>query len=269
MNDQPPPGQSRPVPAEADFQEIRSRLGRLEQELADLELELVTRRSELVRFEAIYLTRIGTRIARLDGLRAKLAETRFRKSQSGGDRAAAEATRRVARESQGALGDLPEEVDEPDQSRFLPSTELRQRYRELARRIHPDLASTDEGSERRTVLMARLNEAYSQGDLVAMNGVALDAEQGLDEDLAAGTGLSYGELEKIESAISAATKRVAQVTHELEELNRSELAYMMRRVNEASGEGKDLLADMAAALDAEIAEAELRLTEETDVGPPP
>lgn len=47
---------------------------------------------------------------------------------------------------------------------FLPSAELRTLYREVAKRIHPDLATDEADRLKREQLMAEANAAYQKGD---------------------------------------------------------------------------------------------------------
>jgi hypothetical protein len=49
-------------------------------------------------------------------------------------------------------------------------------YRELAKRFHPDLARTETERTRRSSLMLRINVAFSDRDLLALQSVAREAE---------------------------------------------------------------------------------------------
>jgi len=49
-------------------------------------------------------------------------------------------------------------------------------YRELARRCHPDLARTADERTRREELMLRINIAYRERDLAALQGFLLEAD---------------------------------------------------------------------------------------------
>ena len=51
-------------------------------------------------------------------------------------------------------------------------------YRELAKRFHPDLARTETERARRARLMLRINVAYSERDLLALQTIAREAEAG-------------------------------------------------------------------------------------------
>ena len=49
-------------------------------------------------------------------------------------------------------------------------------YREAAKALHPDLATTDEGRRRRTAAMAALNDAYERGDEEAMRRIMMEEQ---------------------------------------------------------------------------------------------
>jgi hypothetical protein len=64
--------------------------------------------------------------------------------------------------------------------RRLPASEeaeLRARYRALARRFHPDLASGDEDRHYRQEMMHRVNAAWHARDLGALRALAQEAER--------------------------------------------------------------------------------------------
>jgi DnaJ-class molecular chaperone len=58
--------------------------------------------------------------------------------------------------------------------RFKPSDDLKRLYREIAKRIHPDLATDDAERAKRNQLMAEVNRAYADGDEARLRAI-LDA----------------------------------------------------------------------------------------------
>src|SRR4029450_8616970 len=56
------------------------------------------------------------------------------------------------------------EPDQEPEPRAPVSDEAKRLFRQLARRIHPDLAADAAERERRTNLMVAANDAYEQGD---------------------------------------------------------------------------------------------------------
>lgn len=65
------------------------------------------------------------------------------------------------------------------------SRSVRDVYRRLARDLHPDRESDAAARDRKTALMARANQAYAAGDLLALLAMQLELEQ-LDADHLAG-----------------------------------------------------------------------------------
>ena len=64
------------------------------------------------------------------------------------------------------------------------ATSLRDVFRKLASALHPDRAVDDADRERRTVLMQRVNQAYSSEDLLGLFALQLESEQ-IDSELLA------------------------------------------------------------------------------------
>ncbi len=57
---------------------------------------------------------------------------------------------------------------EPEE--FDPPPGLKALFRELAKRIHPDLAGDEAEQKHLTLLMIRANQAYSRGDAETLQG---------------------------------------------------------------------------------------------------
>ena len=126
------------------------------------ELELSTLQQELVVFEAEYLRVVGRRYAALDDINARIAEAQAARRPD--DHAALQEARN-ARETADvtvaqAEGDVPDAEPVPP---FEPPAGLKALYRAAARKLHPDLATTDDERALRHEWMAKVNEAYGLG----------------------------------------------------------------------------------------------------------
>ncbi len=137
---------SRVKPEDEELAKKKLELAKLESELADRELYIATLRAELAAFERQYLKIVGTRYAELDEIDAQIAE-QLARQQSGNTQFqdAAQKARRHAEESRSAA----EARSSEDQSRALPSKELKSLYREVAKRVHPDLRAPNKTSSYR------------------------------------------------------------------------------------------------------------------------
>lgn len=127
--------------------------------------------------------------------------------------------------------------------------DLKQLYRQLARRFHPDLALDPDDRDYRTNVMMAINSAYAAGDFERLQQLSLEpdhvsARAMTDQDMA----------EAMQLEVDRCRRRIVEVEHELEALDRHDSARLMKRAARASAQGRDLLAELAADLRSRIAE---------------
>jgi hypothetical protein len=158
-----------PSRAERELSALLGRLSELEAETASISESLARfrdeRRARLAAAESQLHTakRLEERLVRL----AREAE-----EWAAGPAAAEPKKRR--RPSRSALPPLPtRSLSEDDAAPWLPLKEL---YRSLARKLHPDFATTDPERARRSELMARVNAAYAREDRVLLELLHEEAE---------------------------------------------------------------------------------------------
>ena len=251
-------------PEEEELQRKRQDLERLQADLAEAELDLATLRSSLVNFERRYLQVVGFRYAQLDQLEAQIAAAAARRNpQDPSARQKAEAAQARARESAEAMGDSGHG---PSASDFEPSEELQRLYRRAALELHPDLTTDEEERTRRTKAMAEVNKAFESCDADRIRQILDEWRSSPDhvrgDDTAA-------QLVRTIREIAQARKRLAAIKTEIEELLQGELASLKKQVEEAAARGQDLLAEIAARLDAQIDQARARLKEVSKKAPRP
>jgi hypothetical protein len=121
---------------------------------------------------------------------------------------------------------------------------LKRLYRRLARLLHPDLAGDgDVHGGRRGDLMARLNAAYARGDLTALEVMA--------EKLGAGEPLGEltpeERLAHLERRTATLARIGASLARERDRLLRTDTARLRDEALRAAEEGRDHLAETAAA----------------------
>jgi hypothetical protein len=142
--------------------------------LAERELDLATLRAELHGFERTYLRIVGSRLAELDEIEAQIAEAGARNQPK--DREAQERASQALAQAQESAQAVEAEQEAGKREPFTPSENLQKLYREVARRIHPDLA-TDEGErKRRHELMTEANRASEMGDVARLEAILRDWE---------------------------------------------------------------------------------------------
>ncbi|HXX71945.1 MAG TPA: hypothetical protein VEI55_06590 [Candidatus Acidoferrum sp.] len=229
----------------------------LEAELAERELRAANLRAELGAFERRYLHFVGSRYAELDEWQARLAERRA-EDRPGNQRAqqAAGEARARAEETKSAAG----ENSSQEPHAFTATPEMKRLYREVAKRIHPDLTSDRNDRTRRQHLMAEANRAYERGDQDRLVKILTEYEHSPEAVEGEGPG---AELIRVIRRVSQARSRLAEIEAEMQELLRSDLQQLKLRVDEAEKSGYDILKQMTAKVDQQIAAAKLALERNT------
>jgi hypothetical protein len=248
----------RQTPEEQELEKKKAEFAALESDLAQRELELATLQAELHAFERRYLRIVGVRYAELDEIEAQIAE-RLARRQPKDDQArhqAAEA-RAKADESAQAAGVAANQVQTAD---FKPSEDLKKLYREIAKRIHPDLTTDEKERVRRNEIMAEANRAYEEGDEAKLRAILEEWESSPDTVKGEGVG---AELVRVIRKVHQVQNRLAEIENRITQLKHSELSQLKTRVEEATKQGRDLLKEMAARLESEITDAKKQLSQIT------
>jgi hypothetical protein len=227
-------------PEEEELLRKREELTAIRATLAERELELVDFRSQLAAFEGHYLRQVGTLYAELDEWKARISELRARLHPSSASHAEAEEAREQARQTyEDARGKSSETHD------FTPSPELKNLFRDVAKRVHPDLSKDADDLERRTRFMAEANRAYEAGDAETLRRILDEYQDGAD--VVEGEGIG-AELIRIIRQISLAKSRVSAIELELTTLRQSEIALLKKQAEDREQEGGDLLAELATSV---------------------
>jgi hypothetical protein len=244
---------ARPKPEEEELGLKRQELQALENQLVERELYLVSLRAELAAFERLYLKTVGVLYAELDEIEAQIAEVHLRHNPS--DREAQAAARRAranAEETRTSATDiaLTESV------RFSVPPSLKDLYREVARRIHPDLATDEADKARRQRFMAQANRAYEEGNEVRLRKILEEYES--SPEAVQGEGIGQ-DLVRVIRKTAQAKRRLREIEEEVQKVLESELAELKSRTDEAIKNGRDLLEEMAESVRHQIRSARKRL----------
>lgn len=212
----------------SEDRELQKKLAELvavETELVQRELDLTTLRGQLHGFERDYLQIIGSRYQELERIEAQISEyMRYLESCKN----------------------------------FKPSDNLKKLYREVAKRIHPDLVTDEAEKRRRQELMAQVNRAYEEQDEEKLQAILQEWEN--RPESVKGNGI-VAELIGVIRKIAQGRERLKAIEAEIETLEQTDLYQLQDRVIVARKDGRDLLAEMAHHLDQKIAEAHQRLNE--------
>ena len=227
-------------------------LEQLEDDLIQKELEFATLVAETTTFNSRYMHCVGRLYVRLDEIEGEIAE-RIASINSGDQTAiniASEARQR-ARDSAQALGDADLEPEV-----FKPSEELKQTFRQAAKRFHPDRALDEADREWRNNIMAEVNIAYKSNDIEKIERIlneAVSRPEGITgEDVVA-------KLIRAIRRISQVQIRVEVLSNEIESVKSSEIYALKLQVETEEKTGADPLGDLARQIKEEIALAEEKL----------
>jgi curved DNA-binding protein CbpA len=152
----------------------------------------------------------------------------------------------------GSDGVRPAEDPNPPR-RVRPGKEAQRLYRELVRKVHPDLAQDDDEKERRSAFIARVNEAYAYADEDTLRALSDEWEAGPVpvEDLPSEAEVLYARLEWL-------AERKEKLAGLAAELDGSAIGQMMK----LSPDDPDaLLNEIAEQLLTQVAQREARLAE--------
>jgi hypothetical protein len=257
-----------PPPPDPERAALEAALAERQEAVAALELDLLNSRLELAEFSAELERRLGPLQRRLEVLEADLAEARrlaARRMLYGEDAASPDLPDDSVAQYQRVWGlgpapDPPPPPPRPPEPDPAAEADLKRLYRLLARRHHPDLTTNPAEKERRAAVMAKVNAAYSARDQAALRRLAeapaaepLPAAPPAPKTRATILAELRAEIERLD-ALALALEQELDVLAASPSIRLKLDAVFARRA------GRDLLADMAADLQAAIQRAEGEIT---------
>jgi hypothetical protein len=130
-------------------------------------------------------------------------------------------------------------------------------YRDIAKRLHPDLAGDEEDGLRRHQFMAEANKAYREGDESRLQAILREWEDSLklvSQDLTT-------RLQHIIKKIFQVKERLRIINETMKQLQHSGLSQLKKRTEAEEKRGRDLFAKMSEQLQNEIIRERARLSE--------
>ncbi|MCU1337103.1 MAG: hypothetical protein JWO19_2684 [Bryobacterales bacterium] len=244
--------------AKPEDQELGRKIAELESlqsELADRELYLTNLRVDLAAFERRYTGIVGKRYAEIDEIEAKIAEHFSRvhpENQRAHDFAA-----QARSQAQASRTNVESSLALKSADSLPPRSQtLKNLYREVAKRIHPDLATSPADRLVREKLMADANRAFEEGDEARLRAILEEYNSSPEAVIGEGTA---ADLVRVIRKIAQAKRRLSEIEKEVATLTKSELSELKTRVDLATAEGRDLLKEMSNELDTQIAALQDRL----------
>ncbi len=241
------------TPEEIELEQKYQHLAGVKAELLRREQEYSSLKSEIRMFEQVYEDILGVRIQNLEDLEWQLTgllgETKGEKK--------AEPVKQSPPSHRG-FQHTTDLLDEDETAHDGANLSLKSLYRGVAKAVHPDLAADESERFRRQELMALANEAYQAGNRQVLIDLLSEWEQ---------APVSYGseldialELVRVIRQLAAVQQNIHAVVRQTEELKQTDIYHFKLRVDDALADGVDLLADMAAAVDLDIARIRRRLS---------
>jgi hypothetical protein len=246
------------TPEEQHLADQEHLLAELSEQLISKETEFATTGAEFARFREAYLRRFAPLYRELDDLEAQIARLLALEERTPEANEKAESAEQRAAESEEAAR-LTEESAASAPSEELPRAvdpELRDLYRRAAKLVHPDTAGSNEERERRTRVMAAVNEAYERGDAAAIQRI-VDGEGARPEAI---------EGDDVASRLIRVLRQLAQIRARFTELVQLQTGFeaddmwkLFSQSRAAWAAGEDPLDQDEAALRTQIASARSRL----------
>jgi hypothetical protein len=241
------------LPEEQELNRLESEQAALEDQVANAELTLETLKAETARFQYQYNQTVARLYVELDWLAAQIA-----RAEAGLDlddteaKTKAEAAERQAQQSAEEAGLTEKQPPPPPEI----TPELKQAFRQAAKLMHPDRASTDAERERRNFIMAQVNVAYAKGEQATIEKLML--EFGQDPEAITGEDVAARLVRSIRR-IAQLRRRMTEAEQEVAILKSGELYELMITVIETNAAGDDSLGDLAQHIMQQISERKIEL----------
>jgi hypothetical protein len=228
-------------PEDAELWRKRDELADLQARLAELELQLLTLRLELTEFEGLYHGKVGPLYAELDEVEALIAErlARVQPLDSEAAESAINARKRADASRRTAEASLTPQVP------ITRSRSLKDLYRAVAKRLHPDLSRDESDRATRERLMTEANLAYAQGDEARLRAILEEYDSSPDTVVGSDVG---AELIRTIRHISLTQTNLRKVEAEIGRLKASEIHQLKTTVEEGRQGSRDVLGELVESL---------------------
>ncbi len=218
-------------------------LQRREQSFNNLKLEIRV-------FEQVYEEILGTRIEFLKDLEWQL------KGLLGEEEIASSSESRKQEPFSFHFHHTTDLLDDEESTRDTADLSLKSLYRGVAKAVHPDLASDENDRRQRQKLMTLANEAYQSGNRQVLSDLLGEWEQApvysTDLDIAI-------ELVRVIRQIALVEQNIHAMIRQTEELKQTDIYIFKLKVYESLADDVDLMAEMSAKVDMDIARIQRRL----------
>lgn len=241
------------LPEEQELSRLDTEQAELEERVTSAELTLETSKTEIAQFQHRYHQTVGWLYAQLDELDAQISRVQAGLSP---DDAAAQAQAQAAEQQAKASAEEAGLIEAQPTPPPVITPELKLAFRQAAKLMHPDRATTEPERLRRTVLMAQVNLAYERGNQQAIE--KLIKEYGQDPEAITGGDVASRIVKSIRR-IAQLRRRMEEVEREMDAMQQTEIYELKKTIEETEALGGDPLGDLAKQLMQELSERKIRL----------
>jgi len=237
------------TPEEVELNKKKDEFEKIENVLAQYELELITIKNELAEFQKIYTEKVIRRMYELDKVESLIAKELVNRKPN--NIRLKETYEKIENNINDARKIFENEGLTKNNKPFSISESIKNKYREAAKKIHPDLSLDDKERERRNAAMSELNNAFEEGNENKIDQILRDWQSDPDnikgEDLGA-------QLIRIIRKIAQAENRIEKIKLEMEEISIIEIFRLKAKYYQKKQMGIDLLDEMVSYLERKIIE---------------
>ena len=250
------PRLKRILPEDVELEQKRAELASLRAKHAEAAAVLQQLREEIAGFERSYQQTLGHRMAELERIEAEIAALSC--PCPAGEGEPEEQDDFLDRQTYQRGRSFKQSGPAGSKGRVWRAEEqdIKALYREVAKAIHPDLAGDGPGDLRHE-LMLKANKAYAEDDFRTLKEILRSwRRQHPDRPAPADT---VTELARVKQQIAEEVQAIRDVNAQVEQLRASYVCRFKLRVDESLAAGCDLVSDLIAAADLNIARALRRL----------
>lgn len=232
---------------ESGLEEKKAVLEKLKVALIEKELELTKLEIALRNFEIEYLSIVGLRYTELDELKAEYAELLHKLNPY--DKIPQESARKARVQAQGTAETVNASIKKKTQKHINQTEDLKQLYREAAKCVHPDFATSETEREYRTSIMIEVNAAYKAGNEIKLKEII---KQWQSDEKFIKSNHYNAELAHLVLQIMRIRERLNEIGNKISSLKASDLYKIKLKAAKLSKVSRNLLREMAEELDVQI-----------------
>jgi chromosome segregation ATPase len=231
-----------------ELDELRAAVERARTELIEAEARLADQLAAIHAFEFEFEARVGHLWDKLDALEAEVERYHDRIQMLRHKYLSAERQYRRAWQAP------PRSAPSPPPQPLGPIDEahVKQLYRQLARRFHPDLVTGEGERAWRTEKMAAINAAYAARSLTELEALAQETDTYIHTGRTQPGQTEAQLMQALQAELERCRRRLREIENELHGLPQRPSVKLSLEVKLARRQGQDLLAEMASDLEAKI-----------------